>query len=39
VSKACLSARSYNNWFRDIGDVAGIPREVWIMDARAGGAT
>jgi hypothetical protein len=34
-----VRARSYNNWFRDIGDVAGIPRQVWIMDARAGGAT
>jgi hypothetical protein len=31
--------RSYYNWFREIGDAAGIPREVWNMDARAGGAT
>jgi hypothetical protein len=34
-----IRARSYYNWFKDIAEVAGIPREVWKMDARAGGAT
>jgi len=34
-----VRARSYGNWFRDIARAAGIPDEVWNMDARAGGAT
>jgi hypothetical protein len=31
--------RTYQKWFRRIARVAGIPDEVWSMDARAGGAT
>jgi hypothetical protein len=31
--------RSYIKWFRQIARAAGIPDEVWSMDARAGGAT
>lgn len=31
--------RSYRKWFRPIAHAAGIPDEVWSMDARAGGAT
>lgn len=31
--------RSYSRWFRTIARAAGIPDEVWNMDARAGGAT
>lgn len=34
-----IRARSYYNWFKDIAEPAGIPAEVWNMDARAGGAT
>jgi len=34
-----VRARSYQRWFRSIARVAGIPDEVWSMDARAGGAT
>jgi hypothetical protein len=34
-----IRARSYSNWFRHIARAAGIPDEVWNMDARAGGAT
>lgn len=34
-----VRARSYYNWFKDIAEPAGIPAEVWNMDARAGGAT
>lgn len=34
-----VRARSYYNWFKDIAEVAGIPPEVWKMDARAGAAT
>jgi hypothetical protein len=34
-----IRARSYYNWFKDIAVPAGIPAEVWNMDARAGGAT
>jgi hypothetical protein len=30
---------SYRRWFRAIARRAGIPDEVWSMDARAGGAT
>lgn len=30
---------SYTRWFRLIATAAGIPKEVWNMDARAGGAT
>jgi hypothetical protein len=30
---------SYRKWFRSIARAAGIPDEVWSMDARAGGAT
>jgi hypothetical protein len=30
---------SYGKWFRDIARPAGIPDEVWNMDARAGAAT
>jgi hypothetical protein len=30
---------SYRKWFRDIARAAGIPDEVWVMDARAGGAS
>lgn len=33
-----IRARSYYNWFCDIAEPAGIPPEVWNMDARAGGA-
>jgi hypothetical protein len=29
----------YGRWFRQIARAAGIPDEVWNMDARAGGAT
>jgi hypothetical protein len=29
----------YARWFRQIARAAGIPDEVWNMDARAGGAT
>jgi len=31
--------RSYRKWFRAIARAAGIPDEVWSMDARAGAAT
>jgi hypothetical protein len=34
-----IRVRSYRNWFRTIKLAAGIPDEVWNMDARAGGAT
>lgn len=34
-----IRARSYYNWFNDIAEPAGIPAEVWNMDARAGRAT
>lgn len=34
-----VRVRSYVRWFRTIADAAGIPAEVWNMDARAGGAT
>lgn len=34
-----IRVRSYRNWFRAIKLAAGIPDEVWNMDARAGGAT
>ena len=30
---------SFGKWFRQIARVAGIPDDVWNMDARAGGAT
>lgn len=30
---------SYGKWWRQIATAAGIPPEVWNMDARAGGAT
>jgi hypothetical protein len=30
---------SYGKWFRQIARAAGIPDEVWNMDARAGAAT
>jgi hypothetical protein len=30
---------SYGKWFRQIARAAGIPDDVWSMDARAGGAT
>ncbi len=29
----------YARWFRQIARAAGIPDDVWNMDARAGGAT
>lgn len=31
--------RSYRKWFREIATAAGIPRQVWNMDTRAGGVT
>lgn len=31
--------RTYARWFRVIARRAGIPDDVWLMDARAGGAT
>jgi hypothetical protein len=34
-----IPEHSYRKWFRDIAQAAGIPDEVWSMDARAGGAT
>jgi hypothetical protein len=34
-----IQERSYRKWFRQIARAAGIPDEVWNMDARAGGAT
>jgi hypothetical protein len=34
-----IRARSYYNWFKDIARAAGIPDDIWNMDARAGGAT
>lgn len=34
-----IRERSYRKWFRPIARAAGIPDEVWSMDARAGGAT
>lgn len=30
---------TYRKWFRKVARAAGIPDEVWLMDARAGGAT
>lgn len=34
-----IRARSYSNWFREIATVAKLPRDVWKMDGRAGGAS
>lgn len=34
-----IRTRSYRKWFREIADLAGVPRGVWNMDARAGGVT
>lgn len=34
-----IRQRSYSNWFRDIATAAGLPKEVWNMDSRAGGAS
>jgi hypothetical protein len=34
-----IRERSYRNWFRQIARAAGLPDEVWSMDARAGAAT
>jgi hypothetical protein len=34
-----MTRHSYAKWFRKIARAAGIPDEVWNMDARAGGAT
>jgi hypothetical protein len=34
-----MRQRSYIKWFRQIARAAGIPDQVWSMDARAGGAT
>jgi hypothetical protein len=31
--------RTYRDWFRKIACTAGLPDSVWLMDARAGGAT
>lgn len=28
---------TYRKWFREIAEVAGIPKKVWLMDSRAGG--
>jgi hypothetical protein len=33
-----MRARSYSNWFREIAIIAKLPRDVWKMDGRAGGA-
>lgn len=34
-----VQERTYRGWFREIARAAGIPDTVWVMDARAGGAT
>jgi hypothetical protein len=34
-----LIAHTYRKWFRAIAEPVGIPKEVWSMDAHAGGAT
>ena len=34
-----IRTRTYRKWFREIADLAGIPRGVWNMDARAGAVT
>lgn len=34
-----FTRHSYAKWFRKIARPAGIPDDVWSMDARAGGAT
>jgi integrase len=34
-----IRERSYRKWFREIARAAGIPDEVWNMDARAGAIT
>lgn len=31
--------RSYRKWYREIARAAGVPDEIWSMDARAGAAT
>jgi hypothetical protein len=34
-----IRERSYRKWFREIARAAGVPDEVWNMDARAGAVT
>jgi integrase len=36
---AFRSGRSYRKWWRQIARAAGLPDEVWSMDARAGAIT
>jgi hypothetical protein len=34
-----MKERTYRKWFRQIANKAGIPRDVWNMDSRAGAVT
>ncbi len=34
-----IRERSYRKWYREIANQAGIPKDVWNMDARAGAVT
>jgi hypothetical protein len=34
-----IRTRSYRKWFAEIRDAAGLPKDLWAMDARAGAVT